>query len=126
MEAGIERLATLAFLINGLSHLAAPGAWARLFIAMRERGDIGGLLNAYLHFPMGILILAFHPVWSGRGLIVTLIGCALTFKGVLYLTWPSLALKSLAHVGEERAGDFRIAGLFSLALAALCGWVAWS
>jgi uncharacterized protein YjeT (DUF2065 family) len=110
MEAGIERLAALAFLVNGLSQLAAPGAWARLFIAMRERGDIGGLLNAYLHFPIGIMILAFHWVWNGPGLIVTLIGCALTFKGVLYLTWPRLALRSLAHVSDERAGEFRSPG----------------
>jgi uncharacterized protein YjeT (DUF2065 family) len=124
MEAGIERLTALAFLITGLSHIAAPGAWARLFIALRERGDVGGLLNAYLHFPLGLLILAFHPVWSGRGLIVTLIGCALTFKGVLYLTWPKLALRSLAHVREERAGRFRIAGVFALLLAGLCASVA--
>jgi uncharacterized protein YjeT (DUF2065 family) len=125
MEAAIERLAALAFFLNGLSHIAAPGAWARLFIAMRERGDMGGLMNAYLHFPIGILILAFHPVWSGPGLIVTLIGCALTLKGVLYLMWPRLALRSLAHVSEERAGRFRIAGLFSLLLGGLCAWVAW-
>lgn len=124
MEAGVERLAALAFLINGLSHLAAPRAWARLFIAMRERGEIGGLLNAYLHFPIGIMILAFHWVWSMPGLIVTLIGCALSFKGLLYLMWPGLAVRSLAHVSEARAGSFRIAGVFSLLLAALCGWVA--
>ena len=124
MEAGIERLAALAFVITGLSHIAAPRAWARFFIAMREQGEVAGLLNAYLHIPLGLLILAFHPVWSGPGLLVTLIGCALTLKGTLYFLWPALAVRSLAHVSEERAGRFRVAGLFGLALGLVVGWIA--
>ena len=124
VETGIERLVALAFVITGLSHLTAPRAWAQFFIAMRERGAHGGLLNAYVHMPLGLLIVAFHPVWSGWPLVVTLIGCALTFKGALYFLWPALALRSMAHVSEERADDFRIAGVFALALGLLCGWIA--
>jgi hypothetical protein len=52
----IERLAALAFLITGLSHIAAPRAWARFFIALRAQGEIGGFLNAYVHIPLGLLI----------------------------------------------------------------------
>ena len=63
METGIERLTALAFLVTGLSHIVAPRAWARFFIAMRERGEVAGLLNAYLHIPLGLLILAFHWLW---------------------------------------------------------------
>ena len=77
---GIERLTALAFLITGLSHIAAPRAWARFFIDMRGKGEAGGLINAYVHMPLGLLILAFHPVWSGPGLPVTLIGCGLTLN----------------------------------------------
>lgn len=120
----IERLTALAFLITGLSHVTAPRAWARFFILMREQGEVGGLLNAYVHIPLGLLILAFHPVWHGPGLLVTLIGCALTLKGSLYFLWPSLARRGLAHVSEEGAWKFRIAGLFGVALGLLIGWIA--
>jgi uncharacterized protein YjeT (DUF2065 family) len=121
---GIERLTALAFLITGLSHVAAPRAWARFFILMREQGEVGGLLNAFVHIPLGLLILAFHPVWHGPGLLVTLIGCALTFKGTLYFLWPALAQRGLAQVSEERAWKFRVAGLFGVALGLLVGWIA--
>ena len=122
--AGIERLTAAAFIVTGLSHIAAPRAWARLFVAMREQGEVAGLLNAYLHLPLGLLILAFHPVWEGPGLLVTLIGCALTLKATLYFLWPALASRSLAHVSEERVWGFRVAGLFGLALGLAVGWIA--
>ncbi len=122
--AGVERLTALAFIVTGLSHIAAPRAWARFFIAMRERSAVPGFLNAYLHIPLGLLILAFHPVWRGPGLLVTLIGCALTLKGILYFLWPELAMRSMAHVSEERAWQFRVAGLFGLALGLAVGWIA--
>lgn len=124
METGIERLTALAFIITGLSHIAAPRAWARFFIGLRERGEVGGFLNAYVHIPLGLLIVAFHPVWTGPGLLVTLIGYALTLKGTLYFLWPALALKSMAHVREDNAAGFRAAGVVSLLLGIAIGWFA--
>ena len=123
METGIERLTALAFLITGLSHIAAPRVWARFFIAMRERGAVAGFLNGYVHRPLGLLILAFHWVWRWPELLVTLIGCGLTLKGLLYFLWPSLALRSMAQVSLETAWRFRVAGLGALALGALSWWV---
>jgi len=121
---GIERLAALAFIVTGLSHIAAPGAWARFFVAMRDKSAVPGFLNAWIHIPLGLLILAFHPVWSGPGLIVTLIGAGLTLKGTLLFVWPQLAMRGLAHVSEDKVAGFRIAGFVSLALGLICGWIA--
>jgi uncharacterized protein YjeT (DUF2065 family) len=123
METGIERLAAMAFIVTGLSHIAAPRVWARFFIDMRARGAVGGFLNAYVHIPLGLLILAFHPVWRGPGLLVTLIGCALTLKGTLYFLWPALALKSMAHISEQDGWKFQAAGVAGLALGLLIGWI---
>ena len=120
---GIERLTALAFIVTGLSHIAAPRAWARFFIEMRDQRAVPGFLNAYLHIPLGLLIAAFHPVWNGPGLLVTLIGWSLVVKGTLYFLWPQLALRSMAHVTEERAGQFRIAGIAGLGLGLAAGWV---
>ena len=120
---GIERLTALVFVITGLSHVAAPRAWARFFIDMRAKGETAGFLNGFVHIPLGLLILAFHPVWSGAGLIVTLIGYALTLKGIVYFLWPSLALRSLAHVSEASAWKFRAAGVPAVALGLVIGWI---
>ena len=124
MEIGVERLAAMAFIITGLSHIAAPRAWVRLFTLLREKGEVGGFANAFIHMPLGLLILAFHQVWQWPGLIVTLVGCALTLKGLLYFLVPRLALKSMARATEERAWQFRIAGFAGLLLGLLIGWIA--
>jgi uncharacterized protein YjeT (DUF2065 family) len=126
MEQGIERLAALSFVITGLSHVVAPRAWTRFFISMREQGEAAGLLNAYLHIPLGLLIVAFHWVWSWPGLIVTLVGCALTLKGLVYFMWPQLASIGLGHIDEANGWRFRIAGLFGVLLGLAMGWVAWT
>jgi uncharacterized protein YjeT (DUF2065 family) len=123
METGIERLAALTFLITGLSHIAAPRVWARFFIAMRAQGEIGGFLNAYVHIPLGLLVVAFHWVWTWPALVVTLIGCGLALKGVLYFLWPALALRSMAHISEDRAWKFQAAGVPAVALGLLIGWI---
>ena len=93
MEVGIERLAALAFIVTGLSHIAAPRAWTRFFIIMRDQGEAAGLLNAYVHMPLGLLIVAFHPVWSGPGLLVTLVGA---FAGIRYFGLLGLLVGPLA------------------------------
>jgi uncharacterized protein YjeT (DUF2065 family) len=123
METGIERLAALAFVITGLSHIAAPRVWARFFIDMRERGEVGGFLNAYVHIPLGLLIVAFHWVWTWPAMVVTLVGCALTFKGALYFTWPGLALRGMAHISEANAWNFRAVGVAALALGLVIFWI---
>jgi len=126
MELGIERLTALGFIVTGLSHIASPHAWVRFFLDMRARGpEVAGILNAYVHGPLGFLIVAFHPVWSGPGLLVTLIGCALSLKGALYFIWPRLSERSFARVSEERAWEFRVAGVVGLALGLVVAWLAW-
>ena len=123
MEIGIERLAALAFIVTGLSHVAAPRAWARFFIDMRARGAVGGLVNAYVHIPLGLLIVALHWVWTWPGMLTTAIGCALTLKGTLYFLWPALALRSMAHVSEEKPWGLRIGGGLGLGLGLVIFWL---
>lgn len=124
MEQGIERLTALVFLVTGLSHVAAPRAWVRFFLDMRARGETAGLYNAYVHGPLGLLIVAFHPVWSGAGLLVTLLGWALAIKGTLYFVWPGLAQRTMARLSEERAWEFQVAGAASVVLGLVIGWIA--
>ena len=121
---GIERLTALGFLITGLSHITAPRAWTRFFIAMRERGEVAGLYNGFVHLPLGLLIVSFHPVWTWPGIVVTLIGWALLVKSTLHFLWPRLTLRTTAHLSEETAGRFVYAGIVSVAIGLFVGWIA--
>ena len=124
MEDAIERLTALALLVTSLSHITAPRIWARLFIRIRGLGTEAGFINGWIHMPLGLLIVAFHPVWSGPGLLVTVLGVGLTVKGALHFCFPQLSQRTLAHVSEERAWGFQVAGVVGLALAAGAGWAA--
>jgi len=124
MEQAVERLTALCFLMTGLSHLTAPKAWARFFIQVRGLGDTAGLVNAWIHAPLGLLIVAFHPVWSGPALLVTLVGWGLTVKGTLHFCFPVLTQRTLSQVSVERAWMFQVAGVFALGVAGVAGWAA--
>ena len=126
MEAAIERLAALAFLVTGLSHLLAPRAWVSYFGRLEAQGEAAGIWNGLLHLPLGLVIAAFHPVWQGPGLVVTLIGWALVAKAAGQMGSPALARRSLAlATGEQGVARSRIAGVIALAIGAGIGWIAW-
>jgi len=86
----------------------------------RER-DNGVFYRALLHFALGALIVAFHHVWRGIPLVVTLLGWGWTVKGLLYLIYPKHGLRMLARVSLEKSHEFVIAGVV---LLLLCGLIA--
>ena len=126
MENGVERLAALVLLLTCLSHVTAPAAWTKLFERIRASGDVAGFANAAIHLPLGLLIVAFHPLWQWPEALVTLVGWALLLKGSLHLLWPSLAQRTvrLAGEGPEAVRRYRLAGLLMLPLALAIGWIA--
>ena len=128
MEAAVERLAALVLLLTCLSHITAPHAWRLLFDRIRASGDTAGLANAAIHLPLGLIIVAFHNVWSGWPLVITVLGYALLLKGTLQLLFPKLAQKSLAlpGVGKMAEARYRLGGLLMLPLAILLAWIAFS
>ena len=67
---------------------------------------------------MGTFIVAFHFVWKGLMILVTLYGVAQLVKGFLYLTIPSIGLKSIGKV-DEKAYKFRWVGLVMTVLGIL-------
>lgn len=122
METAIERLFTLCCLVIGLSHIIQPRVWVELSIAWRAKAEVGIFYVALLHFPFGALIIAFHDVWRGIPLIVTLFGWGWTIKGLLYLIYPKLALRMLERVSLARAWEFVVAGVVLLAVGLLVGY----
>ena len=127
MEQGIERLAALVLLLTALSHVTAPGAWRALFDRIAG-SDAPGLATAAIHLPLGLLIVAFHNLWSWPALVFTLIGWALLVKGALHVLFPQVAMRSLAlpGSGEEAERRYRLAGVIMTPFACILLWLAWT
>jgi uncharacterized membrane protein len=119
VELAIQKLAIISFLIIGLSHIFQPRIWAQFFIDLRSKGEIGSFINAFIHFPLGALIVAFHDVWEGIPTVLTLMGYAWVLKSLIYFVSPSHGLKSMSRVSLEKSWQFIIAGVVMLGIGGL-------
>jgi hypothetical protein len=122
METGIEIITSGCLLVVGLSHILEPRAWVEFFTLLRQRGAAGVFVLALLHLPLGLLIIAFHPRFSGLAMVTTLIGCGWTIKATLYLLFPRIGLRSLERITPQRAWFFGAGGWFAVALSALISY----
>ena len=119
MELAVTKLAIVCFFVTGVSHIIRPRVWARFFMDMHGKGEVGSFMNALLHFPLGVVIVSFHNVWSGFPILLTLVGWGLVLKSFIYFVFPAYGVKILARVSLDRAWEFIIAGVFSLGLSVL-------
>jgi hypothetical protein len=125
MERAIEIFAAVQFAAIGLSHVLQPRAWAEFFLWLRERGDAGVFVVAFLSLWFGSIVVAFHNVWSGIPVLLTIIGWAQMIKGIVYFAAPSFAMRRMQLVSIERAWVFIPPGVVFLVLAGLLGWNLW-
>src|SRR5262249_33618396 len=95
----------------------------QFFIEIREKGATGSFIVALIHFPLGALIVAFHNVWQGAPVILTLIGYSLVLKSFIHFVFPKRGLKSLSRTSLERSWEFILAGIFSVGLSVLLAFI---
>jgi len=119
MEEAIEKLAVISFFLIGVSHIFQPRVWVNFFIGIREKGEVGAFINAFIHFPLGALIVAFHNVWHGIPMILTLMGYGLLVKGFINFVFPKIGLKTLEQVSLEKSWGFVAAGVLSVGISLL-------
>ena len=119
MESAVEKLAAICILVISLSHITQPRAWAEFFIMLREKEKVGSLLCGLLHFPLGVTIVAFHNVWHGLPIVVTIMGWGLLLKSALYLIYPRHGMRMLGRVSVERPWEFVVAGVTGVLLSGL-------
>ena len=119
MEVAVTRLAIICFFIVGVSHIVQRRVWVRFFMDLHSKGEVGSFLNALLHFPLGVLIVSFHNVWSGLPVVLTLIGWGLVLKSFIYFVFPKRGVKMLARVTMEKSWESVVAGVFSLGISGL-------
>jgi hypothetical protein len=96
--------------------------WVSFFTILRERGEAGVFASAFLALSFGSIVVAFHNVWTGVPVLLTLLGWAQVVKALIYFTFPSFGLRKIRIPTAERAGLFVVPGLAFLLLAALLAY----
>ena len=119
MEVAIQKLAIVSFFVVGLSHIFQPRVWAQFFIYLRSKSEIGSFINAFIHLPLGALIVAFHNVWQGIPTVLTLLGYGWVLKSFIYFVLPSYGLKSMSRVSAEKSKGFIVAGTVMVGIGGL-------
>ncbi len=122
-QSQVEIFAALNFLVIGLSHLLQPQAWVEFFVRLREQGRSGAFTEGFLALTFGAIIVAFHNVWSGLPMVLTIVGWGHVVKGLARFVAPQFSLRLYQRVTPGRAWQFRAAGLFMLGLAAFLGYL---
>jgi hypothetical protein len=123
MHEAIQVFAAISFLVIGLSHLAQPKAWVAFYQALAARGTSGVFLEGFLLLNFGAIIVAFHNVWRGPALLLTLIGWAQVLKGAGRFLAPQIGLRAMQRASPERAWYFRVGGVVALCLSGFLWWL---
>ncbi|MBA3387617.1 MAG: hypothetical protein H0T95_13575 [Chthoniobacterales bacterium] len=121
-ERSLEIFVLIQLAVIGLSHTVAPRAWGEFFGWLHSKGEAGVFGMAFLTLWFGSIIVAFHPVWLGLPIIITLLGWAQVVKGAIYFIFPRVGLKMLGRVKGDTTHLFRWPGLVLLVLTAVLGW----
>ena len=126
MNDSIERAIQIFVVIHmatmGISHILQPRVWVRFFVRLREWGEPGVFVSGFLSLMFGSIVVAFHDVWHGIPLLVTLLGWAHVAKGLVYFAVPSLGLRGMAKVDPDHPGRFVIPGVLLLAVAGVIAY----
>jgi hypothetical protein len=125
MERAVEIFATVHFLIMGLSHVIHSRAWAEFFMWLHERGRAGVFVHGFISLGFGSVIVAFHNVWSGLPMVLTIVGWLYILKALLCFLVPQTQVRTLGRVSPERAREFVIPGILFIAMAVLLLYILW-
>jgi hypothetical protein len=123
MEHATQVFAAISFLVIGLSHIGRPQAWVAFYQALAARGTPGAFIEGFLMLNFGAIIVAFHNVWHGPALLLTLIGWAQILKGAGRFLAPEIGLRAMQRITPERAWYFRVGGLVALLLSGFLWWL---
>ncbi len=126
MEQGIRAFVAVNFLIMGLSHVVQHRAWAEFIVYLHGLGRPGAFANGFLSLMTGTLIVAFHNVWSGFPMAVTLLGWSMVLKATIVFIVPEAGLRSMASVGLDNSRRFQIPGAIMIAVSAALGYSLWT
>src|SRR5690349_8140494 len=122
-QESVQFLVAIQSLVIAVSHMVQPKAWVDYFVWLRGLGRTGIFLNGFLTLWFGTIIVAFHNVWSGPEVVITLLGWGQVIKAAVAFIAPSISMKGFERVSHERRHEFVIAGAVLLAISGVCWYV---
>ena len=122
MERALEIFAVVQLTVIGLSHIVFHRAWAEFFIWLTAKGRVGAFANGFMSLALGSMVVAFHQVWSGLPMVLTIMGVLSLVKAAQCFLLPDLALRSMARVSLARSRGFVVAGVIALAIAGVTAY----
>lgn len=122
MERTIEIFAIIQFVVIGLSHIFQHRAWAEFFIRLRGLGSPGVFMNGFLGLCFGSLVLAFHNVWSGPAMVLTIFGWLVALKASISFIAPGVSMRAFKRISLERSWEFIPPGAIFLLMAGVLGF----
>lgn len=107
--------------LMGLSHIVQPEMWTDYFAQLAARGRAGVVAKIMqVELWPALLIVGLHQVWSGPGIVVTVLGWLLLAKVAVGLLAPELALRSM-RMSERGPRSFVPAGVGMLVVSGFAG-----
>jgi hypothetical protein len=67
-------------------------------------------VNGFLSLGFGAIIVAFHNVWSGWPMVLTIMGWGQVLKAFLSFVFPQIGMRTMERVSHERAWEFMVPG----------------
>ena len=125
MERAVEIFALVHLILLGASHIWKRDASAEFFIVLAEKGRTGVFFHGFLSLWFGSVVVGFHPVWSGPGIVLTLFGWLLVLKAAHCFLFPEAALRSLQRVSPANAHRFIPVGVIYFGISATVAWALW-
>ena len=123
MEQAVQLFAAVQCTVVALSHIFQPRAWVDFFVWLRSKGHAGVFANGMLSLWFGALIVAFHNVWEGLPIVLTLLGWSQVIKAFVAFVFPAVSMKGLNRVSHERSSEFVWAGLFLLVISGVLWYI---
>ncbi|MEM6477397.1 MAG: hypothetical protein AAF687_14680 [Pseudomonadota bacterium] len=119
----VQALMAPALVLMGMSHIVQPGMWRDFFVHLHGLGTTGVVYRTVaLELWPALLIVVFHQVWSGPGIVLTIYGWLLMTKVTLSLLYPKLGLRSLGMAEGTSDAKWALAGVVLIALGLSCVW----
>lgn len=119
MEYAIELMVGICFLVLGLSIFLRTHDWIGWVGHIKQQGRNASLVLGVVNLLLGSFILAFHWVWEGLAMIVTIFGVLFTFRSVILLLCPGFLPKMLECLTPRLNGVFKLAGVIVTLIGAI-------
>ena len=110
MEQAVQLMAGLSFGVMGASFLLRARDWQEWIRGLEGNPKRASLTLGSINILIGSFIVAFHPVWMGWKMLLTLFGALGLLKGTIYVLFPGVLAANLRCFSPRIIPALRVVG----------------